>query len=134
MERTNDTSSEIEDVFDSDDEDDLLLAGASLDKNANLNQEFDVLSPDEDRDLLATDRVPLIRSANRTDQDERTLMTLTCFVCIALSAFLGDASRGLVVPSIVSFLYKVRFLSINPQYISNLLSFRLAQTAHLLDM
>jgi len=30
-----------------------------------------------------------------------------CFLCVAFSAFLGDASRGLVVPSIVPFIYTV---------------------------
>ena len=39
--------------------------------------------------------------------EDVTTMSLICFICIALSAFLGDASRGLVVPSIVPFLYMV---------------------------
>ena len=54
----------------------------------------------------------LIRDAESSRQQEDvTTMTLVCFVCIALSAFLGDASRGLVVPSIVPFLYVVCILT-----------------------
>jgi len=54
----------------------------------------------------------LIRDAESSLQREDvTKMTFVCFVCIALSAFLGDASRGLVVPSIVPFLYMVRILT-----------------------
>ena len=41
--------------------------------------------------------------------EEETLSTLTlrCFVCICLGVFLGDASRGLVTPSLAPYIKEV---------------------------
>jgi len=49
-----------------------------------------------------TEETPLL---SKTKAEDVTTLRLGCFICIALSAFLGDASRGLVVPSIVPFIY-----------------------------
>ncbi len=39
--------------------------------------------------------------------DSVTTLTWTCFSCLVLSVFLGDAGRGLVVPSLVPYIEEV---------------------------
>jgi len=44
--------------------------------------------------------VPVTEQSSSSKGEQVSTLHLGCFLCVALSAFLGDASRGLVVPFI----------------------------------